>query len=103
MGDFARSWFRRWGTGLNLDLMLSKSSEYDAFELVKALTELVTRTPPFAGLAFLASYSTPVVSSRSEIAPFSANGLSSRPDILMPFDRADVREATEGGGRDAVD
>lgn len=54
------------------------------------LTWLEMRTFPFAGLAFFASYSSPTVSSQSEIAPFSARSSSSSPVILIALDSAEV-------------
>lgn len=66
------------------------------------LTVLVSLVPPLIGLFFFASYSSPLVSSRSDIAPFSMRLSSSVPDIWMPLEKADARETTEGGGRVAL-
>lgn len=63
------------------------------------LTLLDNRTTPFIGLAFLASYSWPTVSSRSDIAPLLWVSSAPLPETLTIPEKADVRERTEEGGR----
>lgn len=99
----ALCWFRSRRARLEFDLVLIAVSVCKVLLELSQLTLLDTRTPPFSGLAFFASSSSPIVSSRSDMAPCSWRQSSLVSEILIPLERADVREKTEEGGRRTVE